>query len=183
MGSMDNNTTAPHQLPGFHRLPLRVREGTTHTSTHAHGKANSTCGNPSATSTKDATRFKPLPESLHLLSSGNARIRSPTESSMSTLSSVPDSATTCSLSTVASPLSSSYTSDLQDLFNGSRPASRVRHRHQPSNTTCSTFVNDDDYVPVIAEYPDISTKLGNYQPSVDEVRPQSREDEETLLLR
>ncbi|KAK2594286.1 hypothetical protein QQS21_007992 [Conoideocrella luteorostrata] len=91
-----------------------------------------------------------FPESLHLASS-NFRIRSRTASTRSSISSahIPDSATAYSPSTLASPLSSSYASDIQERFacqtlDGSRPPSRIRHRHRPSIATCSTFINDDD---------------------------------------
>lgn len=100
-------------------------------------------------------RSKRFPEHLHFPQGAIRRLRSPTESSMSTLSSisssthVPDSATTCSLSTLASPISTSYASEVIEQFakhtiDPSRASSRIVHRHRGSNTTCSTFVNDEE---------------------------------------
>lgn len=165
MGSLDNAAHAG----ALHRLPLRVRD--THKTSNSVGSGNNA---------KDGSlhRFKHYPESLHLALSSSARIRSPTESSMSTLSSVPDSATTASLSTLASPLSSSYASDLHDMFPGSRPPSRVFHRHQASSGTCSTFVNDEDEMHVIGTYPNFKDKLRHL-----DIRPSSSDGEETLPVR
>ncbi|PHH64486.1 hypothetical protein CDD81_4561 [Ophiocordyceps australis] len=96
------------------------------------------------------------------------RLRSRTDSTRSSFSSahVPDSATTCSTWTLASPLSSNYASEIQEqlaahtLCDGPTPPRRIRHGHQPSSvTTCSTFINDDD-VPVVDVTPsDIAAKL------------------------
>lgn len=97
---------------------------------------------------------KRFPESLHF---NPGSLRSRTESTRSSISSahIPDSATTYSVSTLASPLSSSYASDIQERFAAysiDGPA-RIRHRHQPSNaTTCSTFINDDSEVPLHLDY-------------------------------
>ncbi|KAL5083781.1 hypothetical protein Trisim1_000908 [Trichoderma cf. simile WF8] len=110
---------------------------------------------------------KHFPESLHFAPS-SFRLRSRTASTRSSISSanVPDSATTYSHSTLASPISTSYASDLSDIFCGhsidaSRPASRVFHRHQSSTGSfCSTHVNDDDDGYSFAGYPDLSAKLG-----------------------
>lgn len=110
---------------------------------------------------------KHFPESLHFAPS-SFRLRSRTASTRSSISSanVPDSATTYSHSTLASPISTSYASDLSDIFCGhpidaSRPASRVFHRHQSSTGSfCSTHVNDDDDGFSFAGYPDLSAKLG-----------------------
>lgn len=108
---------------------------------------------------------KKFPESLHFASS-NFRIRSRTASTRSSISSahIPDSATAYSPSTLASPLSSSYASDIQERFachnlDGSRPPSRIRHRHRPSVATCSTFINDDDESPVYVGYHDVAEKI------------------------
>lgn len=112
---------------------------------------------------------KHFPESLHF-PPNSFRLRSRTASTRSSISSanVPDSATTYSHSTLASPISTSYASDLSDIFCGhhtdaSRPASRVFHRHQSSTgSSCSTHVNDDDDDDdgfSFAGYPDLSAKL------------------------
>lgn len=104
-----------------------------------------------------------FPEHLHFPQSAIRRLRSPTGSSMSTLSSVssaqpPDSATTttCSLSsTLASPISTSYASEVIEQFAahtidcgglGGRVGNgiggrRIVHRQRGSSTTCSTFVD------------------------------------------
>ncbi|KAH6981714.1 hypothetical protein BKA56DRAFT_672516 [Ilyonectria sp. MPI-CAGE-AT-0026] len=142
---------------GLHHLPLRIRDRDVRHSDPTLSKF------PTLGLRSDA-RPKRVPESLHF-APGAFRLRSPTESSMSSISSanVPDSATTHSLSTLASPISTSYASDVQELFAsasiGSRPASRICHRHQPSNGTCSTFVNDEDDGPIITGYPDFELKL------------------------
>lgn len=115
---------------------------------------------------QDATSYrKKFPESLHFASS-NFRMRSRTASTRSSISSahIPDSATAYSPSTLASPLSSSYASDIQERFachtlEGSRPPSRIRHRHRPSIATCSTFINDDDESPVYVGYHDVAEKI------------------------
>lgn len=144
---------------GLHQLPLRSRPDARH---HA------AIDDQIATPKPSRVQHKRLPESLHLTPSA-FRLRSPTESSMSSISSAnfPDSATTRSVSTVASPISTSYASEVQDLFaahtlDGSRPSSRVFHRHKTSSATCSTFVNDEDDGPVITGYPDISPKLRDF---------------------
>ncbi|KAF4333923.1 hypothetical protein FBEOM_12255 [Fusarium beomiforme] len=151
---------------GLHHLPLRMRDAPLckfPTLTQRHGKK--------------------VPESLHF-TPGALRLRSPTESSMSSISSanVPDSATTHSLSTLASPISTSYASSIQEQFaaatlDGSRPASRICHRHQPSNGTCSTFVNEDEDA-IITGYPEFDLKVENLiqaqtRPVVQELRPVS----------
>ena len=109
---------------------------------------------------------KHFPESLHF-PPNTFRLRSRTASTRSSISSanVPDSATTYSHSTLARPISTSYASDLSDIFCGypadsSRPASRVFHRHRSSTGSCSTHVNDDDDGYSFAGYPDLSAKLG-----------------------
>ncbi|KAM4062718.1 zinc finger domain-containing protein [Hirsutella rhossiliensis] len=107
-----------------------------------------------------------FPESLHF-NPGSFRLRSRTESTRSSISSahIPDSATTYSVSTLASPLSSSYASDIQERFaaysiDGPSACSRIRHRHQPSNaTTCSTFINDDNEAPLDSALPDFASKI------------------------
>ena len=151
------------QTHHFHHLALRPRDR------EAKSRDGSIKSFPSPVKLEHglphhATR-KRCPESLHLSSqlSNTSRMRSPTESSMS---SVPDSATTLSISSLASPLSSSYANDLQDFFNAanSRPASRVFHRHQPSSGTCSTFVNDEDDGIIIEELPDFADKVRQYRP-------------------
>ncbi|KAM0265395.1 hypothetical protein ACHAQJ_000237 [Trichoderma viride] len=108
---------------------------------------------------------KQFPENLHFAPS-SFRLRSRTASTRSSISSanVPDSATTYSHSTLASPISTSYASDLSDFcgysIDTSRPASRVFHRHQSSTgSLCSTHANDDDDAFSFAGYPDLSAKL------------------------
>ena len=110
---------------------------------------------------------KRFPDSLHFHPTA-FRLRSRTESTRSSISSahIPDSATAYSVSTLASPISSSYASDLQERFAGhtidspSRPCSWVRHRQQPSSaTTCSTYINEDNEAPLVVGYGDISSKL------------------------
>ncbi|KAF7543081.1 hypothetical protein G7Z17_g11031 [Cylindrodendrum hubeiense] len=146
----------------FTTLPLRVRDRDVRHNDMRHSDPG-LCKFPTLGMRTDA-RPKRVPESLHF-APGAFRLRSPTESSMSSISSanVPDSATTHSLSTLASPISTSYASDVQELFAstsiGSRPTSRICHRHQPSNGTCSTFVNDEDDGPIITGYPDFELKL------------------------
>ncbi|KAJ4251028.1 hypothetical protein NW762_011678 [Fusarium torreyae] len=157
---------------GLHHLPLRVREG-------RHNSDASLSKFPSL----HQRSAKRVPESLHF-TPGAFRLRSPTESSMSSISSanVPDSATTHSLSTLASPISTTYASSIQEQFaattlDGSRPASRICHRHNPSNGTCSTFVNEDDDA-IITGYPEFDLKIRNLhearqRPVVQELRPTS----------
>jgi hypothetical protein len=95
---------------------------------------------------------------------------------MSSISSanVPDSATTHSLSTLASPISTTYASSIHEQFaattlDGSRPTSRICHRHNPSSGTCSTFVNDEDDGAIVTGYPDqFELKLRNLH---EEQRP------------
>ncbi|KPM40243.1 hypothetical protein AK830_g6345 [Neonectria ditissima] len=146
---------------GLHHLPLRVRDARHSDPTPGAGLQLS------SKFPGDARAGKRVPESLHF-EPGAFRLRSPTESSISSISSanVPDSATTHSLSTLASPISTSYASDVQDMFasasiddSSSRPTSRICHRHQPSNGTCSTFVNDEDDGPIITGYPDFELKI------------------------
>lgn len=87
---------------------------------------------------------------------------------MSSISSanLPDSATTHSISTLASPVSTSYASEVQEQFaaasldeSGPRPKSRICHRHNPSSGTCSTFVNDGDDGAILTGYPDLELKI------------------------
>ena len=90
-----------------------------------------------------------FPESLHFPQSAIRRLRSPTESSMSTLSSIPDSSTTYSLSTLASPVSSSFPGEVPEPFavrtlDSSRSSSRILHRHRGSSGTCSTLIDDEE---------------------------------------
>lgn len=200
---------------GLHHLPLRARDSSASTTTSSHSintKSSALTGstifhphaqihNHSHQSLKDMTpsgglRHRRCPENLTLLNGGAvSRLRSPTESSLGSCS-IPDSATTTySPVTLASPLSSSCTSDLQDLLaaatlasKGSRPNSRVQHRHRPSTATCSTFVNDEDEVPVMVGFPDHLKRAticrNNYQEHEDgdmEVTPHKYDD--TLPMR
>ncbi|KAM0351796.1 hypothetical protein ACHAPU_002308 [Fusarium lateritium] len=154
---------------GLHHLPLRVREGR-----HSDAPLSKFPG-------LGQRNAKRVPESLHF-TPGAFRLRSPTESSMSSVSSanVPDSATTHSLSTLASPISTTYASSIQEQFaattlEASRPASRICHRHNPSSGTCSTFVNEDDDA-IITGYPEFDLKIRNLheaqrRPVVQELRP------------
>lgn len=178
------------QPTGLHLLPLRARDSHQHnTHTTAKQTLHQPIGHLAAARDKPAPgtgRIQHRPESLNLLSSN--RIRSPTESSMSTLSSLPDSAShTGSLSTVASPLSSSYTSDFHEFFPPkSRPASRILHRHQPSNTTCSTFVNEDDDGQSIAGYSDFNDNLKRLtitHHDIDGIRPGPNDGDVTIPVR
>ncbi|KAF5006680.1 hypothetical protein FDECE_6972 [Fusarium decemcellulare] len=144
---------------GLHHLPLRVRD-----ARQSDGALLAKFPNLGQ---RGDTRAKRLPESLHF-TPGAFRLRSPTESSMSSISSanVPDSATTHSLSTLASPISTTYASEIQEQFaaatlDGSRPTSRICHRHNPSSGTCSTFVNDEDDGAIITGYPDFELKIRN----------------------
>ncbi|KAF4446901.1 hypothetical protein F53441_9532 [Fusarium austroafricanum] len=154
---------------GLHHLPLRIRDA-------RHSDA------PLAKFPILGQRSsKKVPESLHF-NPGAFRLRSPTESSMSSISSanVPDSATTHSLSTLASPISTTYASSIQEQFaaatlDGSRPASRICHRHNPSSGTCSTFVNEDEDA-IITGYPEFDLKIRNLNEAnsrlvVQEIRP------------
>ncbi|KAM0226551.1 hypothetical protein ACHAPA_002932 [Fusarium lateritium] len=153
---------------GLHHLPLRMRDG-------RHSDAPL-----SKFPVLGQRNVKRVPESLHF-TPGAFRLRSPTESSMSSISSanVPDSATTHSLSTLASPISTTYASSIQEQFaaatlDGSRPASRICHRHYPSSGTCSTFVNEDDDA-IITGYPEFDLKIRNAheaqrRPAVQELR-------------
>jgi hypothetical protein len=147
------------QRSGLHHLPFRIRDSSYQNRSSPKDGAGVVAA-PGGGVPPASTIRKRFPDSLSLLSS-DTRLRSPTESSMS---SVPDSATSYSHSTVASPLSSSYTSDLQDFIcssTSSRPHSRVRHRHQPSTGTCSTFVNDDDDAILVVPggYPEYGAKV------------------------
>ncbi|KAM0456770.1 hypothetical protein ACHAPV_007060 [Trichoderma viride] len=109
---------------------------------------------------------KQFPENLHF-APHSFRLRSRTASTRSSISSanVPDSATTYSYSTLASPISTSYASDLSDFcghsIDTSRPASRVYHRRHRSSTgsLCSAHANDDDDAFSFAGYPDLSARL------------------------
>jgi hypothetical protein len=191
MGSPDDTAAHP---PGLHRLPFRVRDS------HLDPSIQSlkACSNNS----KDASpiRFnETCLESLHLSPLGHTRdtrIRSPTESSMSTLSSVPDSATTASIaSTVATPVSASFANDLHDFYlPGSRPVSRALHRQQSSIGTCSTFVNDEEDPPILFVEPKYQDRKAAFDAlwaspnaslgAADEIRrPSSRDGEETLSTR
>ncbi|KAH6880758.1 hypothetical protein B0T10DRAFT_495194 [Thelonectria olida] len=148
---------------GLHHLPLRTRD--LHPQAPRHSDPLTGLSKfPALARNSDATR-KRVPESLHF-APATFRLRSPTESSMSSISSanIPDSATTHSLSTLASPISTSYASDVQELFastslDDSRPTSRICHRHQPSSGTCSTFVNDEDDGAIVTGYPDFELKI------------------------
>ena len=143
------------------RIPLHLRR---------QSRQNLQHGEKHAFAAIDVDGFqarKRFPDSLHFNPNALGGLRSRTESTRSSISSahVPDSATTYSLSSLASPLSSSYASDLQERFalhslDSSRPSSRIRHRHQPSSaTTCSTFINDDGEVPIVVGYSDIASKF------------------------
>jgi hypothetical protein len=177
-----------HAATGFHQLPLRIRDkanginglNSLHKIT-VEVPSRSLTATPNAPShhqhhpslsTAPSRLHKRCPESLQFLTS-NARLRSPTQSSMS---SIPDSATTYSQSTFASPVSSSYASDLQEFFTGSRPSSRVFHRHKTSVTTCSTLINDEDETPVVHN---ISDKIDQYR-SAGDVTPRSADEIEPV---
>ena len=143
--------------PDLTRLPLHLRRPSQQ-SIHLGDKLGD------VDSHQKQRRF---PESLHFHPSA-FRLRSRTESTRSSISSahVPDSATAYSVSTLASPISSSYASDLQERFAGhtinspSRPCSWIRHRQQPSSaTTCSTYINEDNEAPLVVGYQDFSTKV------------------------
>ncbi|KAL7923307.1 hypothetical protein ACQKWADRAFT_326188 [Trichoderma austrokoningii] len=109
---------------------------------------------------------KQFPENLHF-APHSFRLRSRTASTRSSISSanVPDSATTYSHSTLASPISTSYASDLSDFcghsIDTSRPASRVYHRRHRSSTgsLSSAHAHDDDDAFSFAGYPDLSARL------------------------
>jgi hypothetical protein len=108
---------------------------------------------------------KQFPENLHF-APHSFRLRSRTASTRSSISSanVPDSATTYSHSTLASPISTSYASDLSDFcghsIDTSRPASRVYHRrHRSSTGSLCSHANDDDDAFSFAGYPDLSARL------------------------
>lgn len=124
---------------------------------------------------KDVSSYrKKFPESLHF-SSSNFRMRSRTASTRSSISSahIPDSATACSPLTLASPLSSSYASDIQERFachtiDVSTPPSRFIHRHRPSSATCSTFINDDDDAPAYVGYSDIAEKIKKFDDDLND---------------
>jgi hypothetical protein len=160
-----------HPVHGPRQLPFRMRDSQVIDT--ASDKA------PSSNSRPSTIHAKYIPETLHFSPRALRHFRSPTESSISSISSanVPDSATTYSLSTVASPVSTSYASDLHDLFptriaDGSRSSSRVLHRHQASCATCSTFVNDEDDGELIPSYVKFGLKSRAFDSdiqSVDEV--------------
>lgn len=153
---------------GLHHLPLRSRPDARYKESPSEQAATPKL------STAHRSQF---PESLHFTPSA-FRLRSPTESSMSSISSAnfPDSATTRSVSTLASPISTSYASEVQELFaahtlEGSRPSSRIFHRHKSSSGTCSTFVNDEEDGPIITGYPDISSKLRDFRNASPDPQP------------
>ena len=144
---------------GLHHLALRPRND------------DSELGKP-ATNEFDLSRptsrtSKRFPHSLQLQQS-SFRPRSPTQSSIaSSISSAvfPDSATTHSASTLNSPLSSSYASEVQELFAAHNIDDSIRcrksfHRYQPSSGSSFTFVNEEeDERPLAPEFGDIKTKL------------------------
>lgn len=132
---------------------------------------------------------KRFPESLHFTPS-SFRLRSGTASTRSSISSanIPDSATTYSLSTLASPISTSYTSDISELFAAhvidiSRPAGKILHRHKPSTGTCSTYVNDEDDGHMIAGYPDLSSKIRDIRGDSNESEVGDDNGNDTLPVR
>lgn len=89
---------------------------------------------------------KRFPESLHFAPSA-MRGRSPTQSSISSVLSgtLLDSSTIHSISTMASPISTTYNDEIQDQCSAElRPMTMVRHRKRYSIATCSTLINDDD---------------------------------------
>lgn len=151
------------------RIPLHLRHQSQKQQQQQQQQQALRLGEKNTSAALDGDGFharKRFPDHLHF--NPNAlRLRSRTESTHSSISSayIPDSATTYSLSSLASPLSSSYANDLQERFavhslEPSRPSSRIRHRHQPSSaTTCSTFINDDGDAPIVVGYPDIASKL------------------------
>ncbi|GKU21099.1 unnamed protein product [Fusarium langsethiae] len=168
----DHNSNSQIGEAGLHHLPFRTKEG-------RHSDAPL-----SKFPILNRRHGKKVPESLHF-NPGAFRLRSPTESSMSSISSanIPDSATTHSLSTLASPISTTYANSINEQFaattldGGSRPASRICHRHNPSNGTCSTFVNEDEDA-VITGYPEFDIKIRGIdefqrQPVVQDLRPAS----------
>lgn len=166
------------QETGLHHLPFRVRD-----SPFRNNEPFTTSNQFLGHKNNAAAPTKRIPESLHFTPS-TFRLRSPTESSMSSLSSanIPDSATTHSVSTLASPISTSYaSSDIQELFaahglNGSRPTSRICHRQQPSNGTCSTFVNDEDDA-IFTGYPELDLKIRRVHEERQRVEAQDDGDE------
>ncbi|KAM0391543.1 hypothetical protein ACHAPZ_011200 [Fusarium culmorum] len=162
---------------GLHHLPFRAKEG-------RHSDAPQLSKFPIL----NRRHGKKLPESLHF-NPGTFRLRSPTESSLSSISSanIPDSATTHSLSTLASPTSTTYAGSINEQFaattldGGSRPASRICHRHNPSSGTCSTFVNEDEDA-IITGYPEFDIKIRGIdefqrQTVVQDLRPTSPSNE------
>ena len=93
-------------------------------------------------------------ESLHFAPNSLARTRSPTQSSISSVLSatLPDSSSArLSFSSLASPISTSYASEVERVFGcgppSSRSSSRVRrafHRKRPSvASSTGTFLNDE----------------------------------------
>ncbi|KAH6606133.1 zinc finger domain-containing [Trichoderma cornu-damae] len=166
----DSSIDQTDRRPGLavNHIPIHLRRDSR--SRDALGDKPATAPQSSIESQGLATAFgqrRHFPESLHFASS-SFRLRSRTASTRSSISSanVPDSATTYSHSTLASPISTSYASDLSDVFCGhpvdaSRPASRVLHRHRSSTGSfCSAHANDDDDGFSFAGYPDLSAKLG-----------------------
>ncbi|KAK5995353.1 hypothetical protein PT974_03757 [Cladobotryum mycophilum] len=130
-------------------LPMHLRRDSRHKES-IHERVNVSTKSEDQELTHALSNRRRFPESLHFTPS-SLRHRSRTASTRSSISSanVPDSATSYSHSTLASPISTTYTSDISEVFSThnlevSRPASRVLHRHKPSTGTCSTYVNDDD---------------------------------------
>ncbi|KAL7797401.1 hypothetical protein V8C37DRAFT_309524 [Trichoderma ceciliae] len=167
----DNSIDQGDRKPGLAVNQIPIHSQRDSRSKDSLGDKSLSAPQPSIESQGLAPTFgqrKQFPENLHFAPS-SFRWRSRTASTRSSISSanVPDSATTYSHSTLASPISTSYASDLSDIFCGhsidvSRPASRVFHRHQSSTGSfCSTHVNDDDDGFSFAGYPDLSAKLGD----------------------
>lgn len=144
---------------GLYHLPLRMRDPT---------KVDA------ATARVMRSEAKRIPHGLHLDNAATFRLRSPTESTVSSISSanVPDSATTHTISTLASPISTTYASEVHELLltqemeAAKKPVGasncRILHRHQPSSGTCSTFVNEEeeeDNDAVVTGYPDLDLKM------------------------
>lgn len=165
---------------GMQSLPYRSRRPTTKGIKHLHGSDAqhkvhshdfvhsgardhvSKVNNPTGVSYKavipdnaSIPSKRSCPQPLHLLHE-DLPPRSPTEMSMTTMSSIPDSATTASsrstagsIFTVASPGSSISAQDLQDLLASSRPGSRILHRPQALGEVCWSLNNDEDGAPTI----------------------------------
>ena len=114
---------------------------------HTHTLSNHSIDYANLTGALSPLHSKRFPESLHF-SPSSLRARSPTQSSVNssilsaTIADAPSTA--CSISSLASPISTSYASEVQEMLAGSRCSSRIRrHKYQPSSGTCSTFVNDE----------------------------------------